>query len=77
MLSIRFQQCFGPFILLLLKGSSETGLFRDLSNHVFLSREVQKDISYEGHRFFENVQNLIYISKMETINLENVFFFPR
>ena len=34
-LSFRFQQRFGPFIMLLVKGSSETGLFRHLFNHVF------------------------------------------
>ena len=31
------EQCFGPFTVLLVKGSSETGLFRHLSNHVFWS----------------------------------------
>ena len=36
-LSFRFEQCFGPFTMLLVHVSSETGLFRDLSNHVFRS----------------------------------------
>ena len=36
-LSFRFEQCIGLFTMLLLKGSSEMGLFRHLSNHVFRS----------------------------------------
>ena len=32
-----FQQCFGQFTVLLVEGSSQTGLFRQLSNHVFRS----------------------------------------
>ena len=51
-----FQQCFGPFTMLLVEGSSETELFRHLSNHVFRS-QAQKYISYEGHLFSENIQN--------------------
>ena len=50
-LSFRFQQRFSPIIMLLVKGSSETGLFILLSNHVFRSPQVQKYISYEGHFF--------------------------
>ena len=34
-LSCRFQQWFGMFTMLLVDGSSETGLFRHLSDHVF------------------------------------------
>ena len=48
-LSFRFHQCFGSFTMLLVEGSSETGPFRNLSNHIFRSPEVQKYISYEGH----------------------------
>ena len=33
-----FQQCFYTFTILLAKGSSETGLFRHLSKHVFRVR---------------------------------------
>ena len=32
-----FQQCFGQFTVLLVEGLSQTGLFRQLSNHVFRS----------------------------------------
>ena len=52
-MSLRFQQCFGPFTMLLVEGSSETGLFRQLSRYVFRTAEVQKDISYEGHLFLK------------------------
>ena len=51
--------------MLLVEVSSETGFFIHLSNHIFRSPSVQKYISYEGHIFFENVQNWIYISKLQ------------
>ena len=34
-LRLRFLQCLGTFTMLLVDGSSETGLFRHLSDHVF------------------------------------------
>ena len=37
-ISYIFEQCLGTFTILLVKGSSETGLFRRLSNHVFRVR---------------------------------------
>ena len=40
----------------LVKGSSETGMFRHLYNHVFTSPQVRKYISDQDHPFFENVQ---------------------
>ena len=36
-MSFSFEQCFGPFTMLLVEGSCETGLFRHLANHVFRS----------------------------------------
>ena len=54
-------------MLLLVKGSSETGLFRHLSNHVFGSAEFGKKVGYEGHFVFENVQNLMYILKIQRL----------
>ena len=51
-LSFRFQQSFGPFTMLLVKGSSETELLRHLSNHVFRSPYAQKYISHEAHVLF-------------------------
>ena len=59
--------------MLLVEGFSETWLFKLLTNRVFPSAEVQKDNSYEGHLFFENVQNWIEISKMLK-KIQKIFF---
>ena len=45
--------------MLLVEGSSETGPFEHLSNHVLRRPYFRKNISYEGKPFFQNVQNLI------------------
>ena len=50
-LLFRFQQCFGPITMLLIKESSETRLFKHLSNHVFRSPYVPKYMSSQGHLF--------------------------
>ena len=55
--------------------SSEKGFFRYLSNHGFPSPYFGKYISYEGHLFYENFQNFIYISKIPKKGWENVFPF--
>ena len=47
-MSFRLQQCFNPFAMLSIEGSSETRLFRHLSDHVFQSRYFEKYICYEG-----------------------------
>ena len=60
-----FQQCFVPFTMLLVEGSSETRFVKHLSNHVFQSPSVQKSISYQGHLFSDNVQDWVKISKMQ------------
>ena len=57
MLPSRLQQYLGAFIMLLVEEYSETGPFRHLSNHTLQSTEFRKYFGYEGHRFFENVQN--------------------
>ena len=62
-LSFSFEQCFGPFTMLLVEGSFEMRLFRDLSNHVSRSPEVQKYIGYEDH--------LLFIMFKLNLNLEN------
>ena len=61
----RFEQCLGQFAMLLVEGYCETALFRLLGNDVLGSPEFPKYISYECHLFFENVQNLMYISKIQ------------
>ena len=73
-LSFMFQQCFSPITMLLVEGSSETGLFRLLSNHVFRGPQVQKYISYEGHFLCGNVQNETLIWKKQNKNCQKVFF---
>ena len=58
---VQISTVFQSVYHIIVEGSSETGLFRHLSNHVFRSPYVQKDISYGDHLFFENVKNLILI----------------
>ena len=60
----RHEQCLGPFTMLLVEGSSTTGLFIHLCNNVICRPESRKYISYEAHLFFQNVQKLMLISKM-------------
>ena len=50
-LSFRLQQCVDPFATLSVSGSSETWLFRHLSNHILRSPYFQKHVSYGDHRF--------------------------
>ena len=56
------QQCLGMFTMLILELSSETRVFRHLSNHVFEVRNCGNTKTYEGHRFIQNVLNLRYIA---------------
>ena len=53
LLSSRLKQCFDLFTTLPVNWSSETRLFKHLSNHVFRSPQFRKYISYEGHLFLE------------------------
>ena len=52
-LSFKLQQCFNPFVMLSVQGSSETLLFRHLSNDVFRKPKFRKYISYEGYPFLK------------------------
>ena len=61
--------------MLPVKGSLETGLIGHISRHVFQSAEFWKEISYEGHPFFENVGNLMQISKMQEKIDKKLFVF--
>ena len=68
----RFQKYLGPFTVLLVDGSFETELFRHLYHHLFRvckfgNRKISRVIF-----FFQNVQNLILISKMQK---KSRFFF--
>ena len=57
MLWCRFQQCFGTFTMLFVKGSSETILFRHWSDHVFGERNF-------GNRKFMRVIFFVWIFKI-------------
>ena len=59
--------------MLIFEFSSETRVFRHLSNHVFEVRNCRNTKTYEGHLFFQNVQNLRYISKMQPKIEKKVF----
>ena len=55
-----------PFNILLLEGSSERGLFRDLFNHVFRWPYFQKYISYEIDLFLKCSSFTIEFKILET-----------
>ena len=59
--------------MLVLEESPETGLFRHLSNHVFGFRNFGNPKAMRVIFFFQNVQNFIYISKMQQKILKKVF----
>ena len=66
MLLLRFQQCLGPFTMLLVEGSSETGPFSQLSNHVFRSPLFRSPLhQLWGSSFLLNIENLIEILRMK------------
>ena len=51
-LLLSFEQCFGPFTISLVEGSSETGLFSYLFNDFFRSWGILKYITFEDHHFY-------------------------
>ena len=51
---------------------SEVRQSKHLSNHIFDSLSFRKYIGYECHPFFQNVQNLMRISKIER-KIEQIF----
>ena len=61
-LSLRFQQCFGPFTMLFVGGSSESGLFRHLSNRFF------------GVRRFKNTSAVRVIFFLKLFKIESKFW---
>ena len=69
------QQCLNPFTMLPVKGSFETGLFAHISNYVFQRALFRKKISYEASLIFENVLNLMQISKTEEKIAKKLFIF--
>ena len=69
----RFQQCSGPFTMFLIDWSSETGLFRHLSNHVFGVRNFRNAKSMRVMFLFQNIQDLIQTSNMRKKIEKKVF----
>ena len=52
-LPLRLNQCFGPFTMLPVDPSSQRGLLRHLSDHVFGILQFRKFISYKGGLFLK------------------------
>ena len=73
MLPFSFEQCFDTSTMLLVEGSSETALFRQISSHVFRSPQVQKCISYEGHLILETFKIKFTFQKSKKKNYK-IFF---
>ena len=73
--SSRRRQCLYPFTMLFMEEYSEVEFFRHLSNPLFRRPEFQKYSDYVGNFFSGNVQNLIYISKMQRKILKKTFVF--
>ena len=74
-LRCRFQQCLDPFTLLLVDGSSETGLFRHLSNLAFGVQNFGNTKSMRIHLFFAKCSRSNVDFKKAAKNWEQVFCF--
>ena len=61
--------------MLPVKESFETGLIGHMPSHIFRSAYFRKEISYEGRLFFENIPNLMHISKMQKKYQTKLFVF--
>ena len=74
MVSFRFQQCLVPLTMLVVEGSSETWLFRDLFSHVFRVPNFGNTSAMRVIFFFNFLKfNLDF--KIAEKNSENVFCF--
>ena len=74
-LSLRLNRCFGLFAMTPVERSSQTGVFRHLSKHVFLGRQFRKYISYEGHLFFWKCSKFNADSRKAEKNERKMFCF--
>ena len=68
-----FQECLAKFIMLLVGGSHETGLFRNLCIYVFRVRNFQNKKSMRVIFFFKIFKIFIEISKMRQKIEKKVF----
>ena len=75
MLWCRFQQWLGTFTKLVLRGSSEMGLFRHLPNHVFRVRNIGNTKAVRIIFFFSKCSEFYLDFKTEATNSENLFCF--
>ena len=71
----RFQQSLGMFTMLLVKGSSKTGLFRHLPDHVFAVRNFGNTKFMRVIFFFSKYLKYNLHFKNAVKNWEKVFFF--
>ena len=74
-LSLRLNQCVGLFTMSPVESSSQTGVFRYLSKHVFRGRYFRKYKSYEGHLFFWKWSKFNADSKNAEKHSEKMFCF--
>ena len=70
----RFQQCLCTFTMLLVTWSSETRLFRRLSDHVFKVRDSRNTKSMRVIFFFSKYLTFIAHFKYGVKNSEKFFF---
>ena len=70
-----FQQYYGPFTILFVEGSSETGRFRHLSNHVFRVRNFANAKYIWASSFPQKSPSFIPHFKNPEKNREKVFYF--
>ena len=73
LLSFRFQQCFGPFTMSLVRGSSELGLFRHLSNHIFWSCKFENKSALRVISFYKNFKIESKFKKIQ-IKIQKISF---
>ena len=71
---LRFEQCLGTFTMLLVEGSSETGLFRRLSDYVFGIRNFESTKSMRVNLYSKILKFNVYF-KNSAKNWEKLFCF--
>ena len=70
----RFQQCMGWCTMLLVEGSSETGLFRHLSDYVFGVGNFELNASKNSEKVFCLIDNSIWTGIVKLSLLRTGYF---
>ena len=70
----RFQQCPAPFTMFLVKGSSETGLFRHLSNRFSLSVFAKNHKLSRSYYFLKCSKLELHVKNAVKISQKRFFF---